>query len=71
MGGGGGGAPRARGCLGAVVAGRGVGGGAKRGAAGPRLRESGCDTMQGFLFAKPGPAEAVVALIRRHASRAA
>ena len=36
-----------------------------------RLREGGCDTMQGFLFAEPGPAEAVVALMRCHAARAA
>jgi diguanylate cyclase (GGDEF)-like protein len=28
------------------------------------LRNRGCDTMQGFLFAKPGPASAVAALMR-------
>jgi EAL domain-containing protein (putative c-di-GMP-specific phosphodiesterase class I) len=27
------------------------------------LRARGCDTMQGFLFAKPGPPEAVAALM--------
>jgi EAL domain-containing protein (putative c-di-GMP-specific phosphodiesterase class I) len=27
------------------------------------LRARGCDTMQGFLFAKPGPATAVAALM--------
>ncbi|MEA2321008.1 MAG: hypothetical protein QOD81_858 [Solirubrobacteraceae bacterium] len=30
-----------------------------------RLREGGCDTMQGFLFARPGPAAAVAALMRQ------
>jgi diguanylate cyclase (GGDEF)-like protein len=33
------------------------------------LRASGCDTMQGFLFAKPGPPEAVAALLREYAAR--
>ena len=36
-----------------------------------RLREGGCDTMQGFLFAKPGPPEAVAALMRASASAVA
>jgi EAL domain-containing protein (putative c-di-GMP-specific phosphodiesterase class I) len=27
------------------------------------LRDRGCDTMQGFLFARPGPPEAVAALM--------
>ena len=27
------------------------------------LRARGCDTMQGFLFARPGPAEAVASLM--------
>jgi diguanylate cyclase (GGDEF)-like protein len=30
-----------------------------------RLRELGCDTFQGFLFARPGPAGDVAALLRR------
>jgi len=29
------------------------------------LRARGCDTMQGFLFAKPGPADAVAALMAK------
>jgi diguanylate cyclase (GGDEF)-like protein len=32
------------------------------------LRARGCDTMQGFLFAKPGPAEAVAALMAQPAA---
>lgn len=31
------------------------------------LRELGCDAMQGFLFARPCPAENATALLRRHA----
>ena len=32
------------------------------------LRLAGCDEMQGFLFAKPSPAEAIDALLARPAS---
>jgi diguanylate cyclase (GGDEF)-like protein len=34
------------------------------------LRARGCDTMQGFLFARPGPASAVADLVARHAGEA-
>jgi EAL domain-containing protein (putative c-di-GMP-specific phosphodiesterase class I) len=32
------------------------------------LRARGCDTMQGFLFAKPGPASGVAALMAQPAA---
>ncbi|AUG77392.1 histidine kinase [Kitasatospora sp. MMS16-BH015] len=31
-----------------------------------RLRQTGCDTAQGWYFARPGPAEAVAAMLRNH-----
>jgi len=34
------------------------------------LRARGCDTMQGFLFARPAPASAVADLVARHAREA-
>ncbi|ELO4322678.1 MULTISPECIES: EAL domain-containing protein [Enterobacteriaceae] len=30
------------------------------------LRQAGCDTVQGFLFARPMPAAAFVGFVNRH-----